>query len=806
MIKIFKKFFRFSGEHRRAWYLSVVLEFLRCIAEAIQFFPLFLVLLHLVDGTMTPAVAWTALGLVALSVALQAVLHYFSHKLEMRACYLMLDDKRISIGERMKYMPMGYFNDRSLGNLTAICTSTMEDLESMAGAIVVRILAGVLHALVFSLGFMIIDWRIGLIFLAGVVAMLLVNSRMLAMSRKYSPERLAAQMRLVDAVLEYIQGMSVIKAFSLSGRAGTSIEDTIDETERQNFKLEKKSIPYTIAQQVVLRLFAVAAIAASIVFFLGGTMSLFVCLLMVIGGFLVYGQLEGAGSLSFMLPMVEASIDRVEEADSAPYMDERGTVRSAPGHAIEFAHASFSYGERTVIDDVSLSIPERTSCAIVGPSGSGKTTLVNLMARFWDVDAGTVSLGGEDVRDWKLDELMAHFAMVFQDVYLFNDTIENNIKFGRPDATHEQVVAAARAARCHDFVEALPEGYATMLGEGGATVSGGEKQRISIARALLKDAPIVLLDEATANVDPENEDELQAAIEELTRRKTVVMIAHRLKTVRHADQILVLDGGRIVQRGTHDELMAEGGIYEDFVRMREKALGWKVGGAMGPALVGTIGERRFCMAQVQTTKGAPRGAKREIEQKAGIGVRDLVTVAVFSVIYFIIFFACGCLGFVPVMAFLFPLPLALVSGIPQMLFYTKVRSFGMVTIMGALLGLLAFLMGYGPIGLGFGIVFGLIADLILRAGAYKSTRCAVAAHAAFSLWVVGTMLPMWILGQAYFEPFRSSQGDAYVNEMLGLLSGGMLAVVVIGIVACAVVGALVGRAVLKKHFERAGIA
>ena len=275
----------------------------------------------------------------------------------------------------------------------------------------------------------------------------------------------------------------------------------------------------------------------------------------------------------------EASIDRVEEADSAPYMDERGTVRSAPGHAIEFAHASFSYGERTVIDDVSLSIPERTSCAIVGPSGSGKTTLVNLMACFWDVDAGTVSLGGEDVRDWKLDELMAHFAMVFQDVYLFNDTIENNIKFGRPDATHEQVVAAARAARCHDFVEALPEGYATMLGEGGATVSGGEKQRISIARALLKDAPIVLLDEATANVDPENEDELQAAIEELTRRKTVVMIAHRLKTVRHADQILVLDGGRIVQRGTHDELMAEGGIYEDFVRMREKALGWKVGAA-----------------------------------------------------------------------------------------------------------------------------------------------------------------------------------------------------------------------------------
>ena len=272
-------------------------------------------------------------------------------------------------------------------------------------------------------------------------------------------------------------------------------------------------------------------------------------------------------------------------------LDEPRLVDDKPGApelevregAIDFEDIGFWYTDgdaRTrVFDGLDLHIPAGQRVGLVGRSGSGKTTLVNLMARFWDVDAGTVSLGGEDVRDWKLDELMAHFAMVFQDVYLFNDTIENNIKFGRPDATHEQVVAAARAARCHDFVEALPEGYATMLGEGGATVSGGEKQRISIARALLKDAPIVLLDEATANVDPENEDELQAAIEELTRRKTVVMIAHRLKTVRHADQILVLDGGRIVQRGTHDELMAEGGIYEDFVRMREKALGWKVGAA-----------------------------------------------------------------------------------------------------------------------------------------------------------------------------------------------------------------------------------
>lgn len=579
MIQAFKRFFQFAGAHKRQWYIAIVLEFLRCIAEAIQFFPLFIVLQNLIANTMTASIAWLSFALVALSVVLQAILHYASHKLEMRACYLMLDDKRISIGERMKYMPMGFFNDRSLGNLTAICTSVMEDLESMAGAIVVRILAGILHAIVFSIGFMVIDWRIGLIFLAGTVVMLFVNSRMLAMSRKYSPERLSAQMKLVDGVLEYIQGMSVVKSFNLVGRTGTLLENVIDETEAQNFKLEKKSIPYTIAQQVVLRLFAVAAIASAIVFYLSGTMELFVCLLVVIAGFLVYGQIEAAGALSFMLPMVDASIARVEEVDSTPYMDEGTAVSVASSCAIELDRVSFSYGDRTVIDDVSLAIPECTSCAIVGPSGSGKTTLVNLMARFWDVDAGRVSLGGSDVRDWTFDALMANFSMVFQDVYLFNDTIENNIRFGRPDATHEEVVEAARAAQCHDFIAALPQGYATMLGEGGATISGGEKQRISIARALLKDAPIVFLDEATANVDPENEAELQAAIEALTAEKTVVMIAHRLKTVRNADQILVVDKGRIVQRGTHDELMAEGGIYEDFVRMREKAIGWKIDAA-----------------------------------------------------------------------------------------------------------------------------------------------------------------------------------------------------------------------------------
>ena len=305
-------------------------------------------------------------------------------------------------------------------------------------------------------------------------------------------------------------------------------------------------------------------------------MTLFACLMVVVSAFLVYSELESAGEMFFMLPMIDASIDRVEEIDCSPRMDEGGSVQAPKYYDISFEHVDFSYGERKIIRDVSFTIPEGTTTAIVGPSGSGKTTLASLMARFWDVDSGTVKLGGINVKDYALDSLMRNFSMVFQRVYLFNDSIENNIKFGKPDATHEEVVAAAKAARCHDFITALPDGYDTIIGESGATISGGERQRLSIARAMLKDAPIIILDEATANVDPENEVELQEAVKALTAGKTLVMIAHRMKTVQEADQILVLDQGRIVQRGRHAELMKQDGIYADFVCSRRSAESWRI--------------------------------------------------------------------------------------------------------------------------------------------------------------------------------------------------------------------------------------
>ena len=551
-------------------------ELLRSIFEALQFVALLIVLRALVEQNITGATAWTALGIMVVSVAGAALCWYLAHNSEGHANYRMCGEKRIHIGERMKYMPMGYFNAQSLGSLTAAATSTMSDLESMSFAVIARTVVGMIRTAVFSLAIMCFDWRIGLVFFVGMLLFLWVNSRLLKKSRELSPGRLTAQTKLVDAVLEYIQGMSVVRAFHGDKAAKQTLNNTIKETENQNFKLERKRIPYNVLEQVVLRVTSVLAILISIWLFLQGDMSLFSCLMMVVSAFLVYSELESAGEMFFMLPMIDASIDRVEEIDRAPRMDESGSVQVPKSHDISFDHVDFSYGDRKIIDDVSFTIPEGTTTAIVGPSGSGKTTLTSLMARFWDVKKGSVKLGGIDVKDYSLDSLMSNFSMVFQNVYLFNDSIENNIKFGKPEASHEEVVAAAKAARCHDFIMALPDGYDTVIGEGGATISGGERQRLSIARAMLKDAPVVILDEATANVDPENEAELQAAIEALTGGKTIIMIAHRLKTVRHANQILVVDHGRIVQHGTHDQLIQQKGIYADFILNRKTAIDWKI--------------------------------------------------------------------------------------------------------------------------------------------------------------------------------------------------------------------------------------
>ena len=576
MIGVFRKIWDFAGTEQKNICNSILLGFVNAVFHAMQLWALFVVLSALVEGSKSKETALTALGIMLLSIAGKIVTQYVSQLQRTHAGYFMVAEKRVYIGDKLKVVPMGFFNQNSLGQLTAVATTTLSDVENAAPVVLVTSLGGFLNSLVFSLTIFLFDWRIGLIVAAGVVLFLYVVSLMEKRSRADIPKRQAAQATLVEKVLETIQGMSVVKAFDLDDAKGKKVDQAIDESCEKNSVLERAVNPYVAAQQVILNLCSAAILFASISFYLNGTLSLVYCLMMMVSSFMVFEQLMTAGSSMANLRITESSINRANEIDSVPVMDDHGRKIVPETHDIELELVDFSYETRPVLQDVSLRILDKTTTAIVGPSGSGKTTLCNLIARFWDVNGGRVSIGGHDVKDYTLDSLMANISMVFQNVYLFNDTIENNIKFGKPNATHDEVVAAAKKACCDDFIDALPDGYNTVVGEGGAALSGGEKQRLSIARAMLKDAPIVIFDEATANVDPENEDRLQAAIEALTRDKTIIMIAHRLKTVRHADQIVVLDGGRIVQRGTHDELLAQKGIYSDFVGMREKAIGWKL--------------------------------------------------------------------------------------------------------------------------------------------------------------------------------------------------------------------------------------
>ena len=553
---------------------SMAVAFLGAVFAALQFAALMLTLDILVGGADLRI--WPVIGVMVVSVVGRAACSYWSTNAETETGYFMVAEKRIHIGDRLRYIPMGYFNDNSLGNITAVVTTTLSDVENNAARCLVSVIGGFLNTLGLCLGLTVADWRLGLLAIVGILAYLGVTELSQRAMLKTGPARQHAQMNLVEAVLEYIQGMSVVKSYGLDKDSGQAVQRTVDESCDKALSLEKSVVPWMGLRQVVVRVFSVAIAVCALAFYSGGTLSLARCLLMLVASFMLYAELESAGNMADNLQMLGASMDKANSIDDTPVMDIDGAELTPADTSVEFQDVSFAYGDRTILDHVSLTVPSGSITAVVGPSGGGKTTLCNLIARFWDVQSGKITVGGYDVREYKLDSLMKNISMVFQSVYLFNDTVENNIKFGRPDATHEQVVAAARAACCHDFIMALPDGYDTVLGEGGGSLSGGEKQRISIARAMLKDAPIVILDEATASVDPENEAELQAAISALTRGKTLIMIAHRLNTVRNADQILVLSGGHIVQRGTHQELMAQGGLYADFVGVRQEALRWKL--------------------------------------------------------------------------------------------------------------------------------------------------------------------------------------------------------------------------------------
>ena len=577
MLKVIRKFFAFCGEeNRRKFITSIRLNVIQALFEALKIPAIAVMIRALMNGTVETKDILLSLGIMLISIAGSGLLKSKAVMLQTEGGYDTCAKKRVEIAEHLRYLPMGYFNANSLGQITSITTNIMESLENIATRVVMLVCDGLLTTSLIVVMLFFFDWRIACVLLCGFSLFLFANSRLRIASEKVSGKKIRADERLVEKVLEYLQGMTEVKAYRLTGVKSRELNEAISENSKINIDMEMTLVPRIALQSFIAKLTGVAMVAFSCVFYCAGSMDALTAVVMVISAFIIYTSLETAGQYSSLLRVVDMSVDRAQEILNTPQMDISGENITPAVRDITAQDIAFSYEKRKIIDGISLKIPEKTTTAIVGPSGGGKTTLVNLLARFWDVDGGTVMLGGRNVKDYDMDSLMANFSFVFQSVYLFHDTIANNIRFGQPGAPMEDVIAAAKKACCHDFISSLPHGYDTVVGEGGASLSGGEKQRISIARAMMKNAPVIFLDEATANVDPENENELMHAVQALTAEKTVIMIAHRLKTVERADQIIVVDHGKIVQQGTHTQLLEQDGIYRNFIGERREAASWKV--------------------------------------------------------------------------------------------------------------------------------------------------------------------------------------------------------------------------------------
>ena len=578
---------------------SVILAVLGVACQMVPYFCVAHIVTMMLSGEQNFSRYVTA-GIIALCGYFGKVLFScLSTTISHTATYYTLRDLRENITAKLARVPMGTILDTPSGQYKTTIVDRVEGMESTFAHLIPEMTANVLVPLVIAVYLFLLDWRMALLSLVTLVVGLAVMS---AGMKNYPVKwegAVKAGKQMANAIVEYIGGIEVVKAFSQSAGSYKKYSDAVNYNANYYVDWMHENQKTMSAYNAILPSVLICVLPCGFAFWLSGSLELSTFLSIVIFSLGLIGpiiaaftftddlavlgtnveeisQLLNAGNMASLLQMLAASMDTANSIDDTPVMDEKGADITPKSSEIVFNKVDFSYADRKILDQVSFTIPEKTTTAIVGPSGAGKTTMCNLIARFWDVNAGKITIGGTDVRDFKLDSLMKNISMVFQSVYLFADTIENNIKFGCPDATHEQVVEAAKKACCHNFISALPDGYDTVIGEGGGTLSGGEKQRIAIARAMLKDAPIIILDEATSSVDPENEDELQRAIEALTHDKTIIMIAHRLKTVRNADQILVLDNAHIVQRGTHAELIQQKGLYADFVSARQEAIGWKL--------------------------------------------------------------------------------------------------------------------------------------------------------------------------------------------------------------------------------------
>ncbi|HDY4490092.1 TPA: ABC transporter ATP-binding protein [Staphylococcus aureus] len=501
---------------------------------------------------------------------------YLKSKNQESIAYEMSANERLNIGNKLKNVPLGYFNTHHSNELTTIVTTDLTFLENFAMKMVDIVINGYILISVLILSLLVVSWQVALLACIGVLLSFLNIQLLENKSKKNAPTYHYAQNQLIEKVVEVIRGIQVIKSFSKENASLRSFNRAVNESKRVNTKIEMQYIPFNLLHLLSLKVTSILIVLVACLLFIHNSIDLPTFIMISIFSFVIFDSVENINSAAHVLEIIDMTLEDIEKIKSAPELDKKGKDLTIENDDIAFENVNFSYDDKQVIKNVSFDIAANTSTAIVGPSGSGKSTLCHLLLRFYDVNDGFIRIGGIDIKDLKLSSLMSQISAVFQKVYLFNDTIENNILFGNPDATEEEVIRAAKQACCHDFIMKLPDGYKTVLHEKGNNLSGGERQRISIARAILKDAPIIILDEATASIDPENEQLIQTAINELSKGKTVITIAHKLETIKNADQIIVLNEGEIIQKGSHDELIRKPGMYQDFIRIKSKSAGWKL--------------------------------------------------------------------------------------------------------------------------------------------------------------------------------------------------------------------------------------
>ncbi|MDR1900892.1 MAG: ABC transporter ATP-binding protein/permease [Treponema sp.] len=576
MFNFIRRLMRFSGKDAWKLKVSAALSFVEGILQNVPIIAAFLILVKIVDGKLATGDAWTTFGIILSSLVVRWIFRRVFVQLQSDAACYVAARERIKIGDLFKRFPMSYFTEGNIGNVTSVVTGDLSFAEDYGMTKLDDVISGLI-SLVIGCAFMLwIDWRTAITSIAGCILAMLAFGALEKVSMKHSALRQEQAAKLTGAVLEYTEGISIIKALHMSGDAAKRMNRSIDDACCYAIDFEESMVP------PVTRYLHCYALTIAVIIFIaswlcwGGQMGLPMMIILALFIFQVYRPATGLATSASIMRVMEAGLDRYEKLKEVPIIDADGKDIPLDRFDIEFKNVGFSYEQKETLKDISFKVPEKSMTALVGASGSGKTTIANLIVRFWDVQQGEVLIGGRNVKEMTCDSLLKHIAMVFQNVYLFHDTIAANIRFGRPDATDEEVFEAAKKARCHDFIMVLPDGYDTIVGEGGGTLSGGEKQRISIARAILKDAPVVLLDEATASVDPDNEKYIQEAISALVKDKTLILIAHRLSTIKNADQILVIDKGRLVQRGTHNELIQVDGQYGSLWQHRQNAQSWRI--------------------------------------------------------------------------------------------------------------------------------------------------------------------------------------------------------------------------------------